>query len=126
MPRRKRIDPSVSGPIDGDYDRLRVLNKDKSLDYAWCDADDEARLKMEGYSVVGRREGGEKPAFDIGGHEGEALRVGGLTLLAAPIAIKKRIDARSQAEDNNRRIEMQSQVKKMGGSLTEHVTRHVA
>lgn len=104
MPRRKRHDPAESGPIDGDYNRLQVLDKQPGLDYVWADAEDLQRFKFEGYANVTRREGGERVFVD--GATGESITVGGLTLLAAPMAVKKRRVARSNAAGADREAEL--------------------
>jgi len=119
---RVRHDPKVSAPIDGDYNRLAILNKDPTLHYVYADDEDAAMLKFEGYGVVSRREGGEKPTYDTGGPEGEAIRVKNLVLMAAPVEVKARRDARPKAEFDDRNALLGEKVKRLDGKIDhDHV-----
>lgn len=96
MPRgRKRKDPA-DAPVDGDYRRDTVLNKDPGKRYALASVDDIPVMRGRGFVRTERTEDGSGaiPAYDSGQGDG-GYQVGGqLTLMEAPeeraVAVQKR------------------------------------
>lgn len=86
---RKRHDPDVSVPADGDYSWLGVENKQKGHAYCWVDEADMPHRKRFGFSHVIRGVDLECPSIDIGGDHGQPLRSRGLWLLRGTPAQEK-------------------------------------
>lgn len=82
MPRRKRIDPDLSAPVDGDYALDKLFNKEPGRVYALYDDEDLARAVPQGARIERRAENGVRLAFDLGGTDGEVLKQRNLTLVS--------------------------------------------
>lgn len=96
MPRRKRIDPD-DAPIDGDYRKDQVLNKDPGKAYALVAADDMPIMNGRGYVRTQRAEGGAKPAWDIGG-DGDLTVAGQLVLMETSKENAEKIQKRGEKQ----------------------------
>jgi len=95
MARRKRKDADDS-PIDADYARDVVLNKDPDKRYAFVSVEDLPTMRGRGFVKTERREDGTgpRPAWDVGEATESGFMVGGqLMLMETPeeraVAIQK-------------------------------------
>ncbi len=77
MARRKRKDPD-DAPIDGDYTKDVVLNKDPDKAYALVSIDDLPVMRGRGYLRTERSDdpNATRPAYDVGDGDG-GYQVGG-------------------------------------------------
>ncbi len=126
MPRRKRIDPTGSAPVDGDYriDHLRGGDSDRV--YVLLSDDDIPYHAYRGAAPEYRRPDGPKLAMDLGGNDGEQLAVRGLKLYSYSKERKAFLDAQPQQEADQRDVQLHKDTKhldvserqvKVGGGL---------
>ncbi len=97
MARRKRKDPD-DAPIDGDYTKDVVLNKDPDKAYALVSIDDLPVMRGRGYVRTERSDdpNATRPAYDVGDGDG-GYQVGGqLMLMEAPKERAEAIQRRSE------------------------------
>jgi len=113
MPRRKRIDP-VDAPIDGDYEKHVVLNKDKGKHYAWIHPDDLGTARARGMVKTERRADGPKSPAEI--YDDGDIRVGDLVLMEQP----------KELYEKRQRAEQARFAQRMGGeqqAIQDHIRR---
>jgi hypothetical protein len=98
---RRRKDQAETGyPIDGDWNKDVVFNKDESKSYAWVDPLDLGTMRNRGAVQTERTPDGPRSPHDYG-TEG-AITQGGLTLMEMPIERKEAIEARDRREFTRR------------------------
>lgn len=120
MPRRRK-DPGES-PIDGDYTKDVVLNKQKGWTYKLLSADDIPDFRMYGFVREERSPDAAHPAYDIGADTGlPDYQVGKLTLYKAPDAIASRLERQSQARADIRMSDIRDIAQASGGHFTTQV-----
>jgi hypothetical protein len=120
MPRRKRHDPAISAPVDGDYAYDHLKNKQKGRVYFIADEEDAERLKSFG-AVVERRNGEPTdvvPAFDAGGEKGSVVKVRNLTVLSMSIEQEKAYRRPAMEEADARAEMLKAQAEASGGHYT--------
>src|SRR5678816_3208622 len=100
-----RKDPD-DAPVNGDYERDVVFNKEEGKRYAWLSNNgqdaDVPRFQHKGYVKTERREGGPRPAWDIGSPEESGFSVGGLTLYECDEEVAERYDQSSRKRSDRR------------------------
>lgn len=97
MARRKRIDPS-DAPIDGDFTRDVILNRDPDKTYAFVSVDDLPVMRGRGFVRTERTEDGTgaRPAWDVGEGDGGYMIGGQLYQMEAPTARATAAQKRSE------------------------------
>ena len=117
----KRHDPEPA-PINGDYEKDVVLNKEKGKRYAWLTTSgvdsDASRFRHRGYVKTEQREGGPTPAWDNDSDVGSGFTVGGLTLFEVDEERIARHDAQTRAPSERRMKAIQAAAEQTGGYMT--------
>ena len=119
---KKRHDPD-DAPVNGDYQMDVVFNKEEGKRYAWLKEsndhdDDSAKFKHRGYTRTERREGGPKPAWDVGSTQESCYRVGGLTLYECPEELAAKHDRVALRRQEQRVGAIRATAEANGGNLT--------
>lgn len=124
--KNKRHDPA-DAPINGDYEKDVVLNKEPGKRYAWLTTSgidsDASRFRHRGYVKTENREGGPKPAWDNDADVGSGFTVGGLTLFEVGEDHASRLDAHNRAPSERRMKAIQAAAEATGGYMTRNVEK---
>lgn len=122
----KRHDP-VDAPINGDYEKDVVLNKEPGKRYAWLTTSgidsDASRFRHRGYVKTEAREGGPRPAWDNDADVGSGFTVGGLTLFEVGEDHAAKLDAHNRAPSERRMKAIQAAAEATGGYMTRNLER---
>lgn len=122
----KRHDPA-DAPINGDYEKDVVLNKDPSKRYAWLTTEgidsDVSRFRHRGYVKTEKTEGGPRPAWDQESDTGSGFTVGGLTLYEVSEEHIAKHDERQRAPSERRMKAIKAAAEQTGGYMTRTVEK---
>lgn len=125
-PGKKRHDP-VAAPVDGNYEKDVVLNKEPGKRYAWLTTkgidSDASRFRHRGYVKTEPREGGPKPAWDNDEGIDGSFTVGGLTLFEANEDRAVAMDDRDRARSERRMQGIHETAVATGGYMTRTVEK---
>lgn len=117
----KRHDP-VDAPINGDYEKDVVLNKQAGKRYAWLTTSgidsDASRFRHRGYARTEATEDGPRPAWDNDSDVGSGFTVGGLTLFEVGEDHAARLDAHTRAPSERRMKAIKAAAEATGGYMT--------
>lgn len=92
---KKRHDPALDAPIDGDYALDHIINKQPGWDYALMSERDRQRRQHQGWQPELWAEGCARQLYDYAKHvDGEEIKVNGqLTLMKIPSERRARLRA---------------------------------
>lgn len=123
---KKRHDPEAA-PVNGDYSRDVVLNKEPGKRYAWLSSNgidsDVPRFRHRGYTKTERTPDGPCPAWDMGKPGDSGFDVGGLELYEVSEETIGRYDARDRAPGEHRMKAIQAAAEATGGYMTQTVEK---
>jgi hypothetical protein len=117
----KRHDPPAA-PINGDYEKDVVLNKDPGKRYAWLTTSgvdsDASRFRHRGYVKTENTANGPRPAWDNDADVGSGFTVGGLTLFEVDEDHAAKLDERTRAPSERRMQAIKAAAEANGGYMT--------
>lgn len=123
----KRHDPEDRNVL-GDVEKDVVFGKEDGKRYAWLteagiDAD-APKFIHRGFKRVERREGGPRPAWDIGSESGSGYAVGGLALYEADEEMVAKHDERDRRRSDHRLGLIGDAARASGGHFNQTTETH--
>lgn len=121
-PPKKRHDPEAA-PVNGDYQNDVIFDREPGKRYALLSGDDIPKFRHRGYVKSERKEGGPRPAWDMGSETDSGFTVAGLTQYEIDEERIKRFDEQALKQSEMRMKAINEAAARTGGYMTHDMER---